>query len=90
MNELHRSVAQQLMEVETKEEFEKLLNYHYGQQLDKYKKQLEEQGVDLKRFEKKIPVVVDKINKKENEKNRVNLEAITKMIIDEPLVEEGE
>lgn len=100
MNELHKSVAKQLKEAKTKEEFDKLLNYHYGKQLDKYKTELEAQGVDFERFGKEEDakvmdgIVVDNKNnnKKYNKKKEdiVNVAALTKMVIDQPLVEKTE
>lgn len=75
MNELLKTVALQLKNAKSKEEFDKIFNYHFPTKPEVGKKILsEEYGVDFSRFEKKEP--------------KINLKAVTRMIIDEPLVEE--
>ena len=75
MNELLKTVALQLKNAKSKEEFDKIFNYHFPTKAESGRKILSEQsGVDFSRFEKKEP--------------KINIKAVTKMVVDEPLVEE--
>lgn len=75
MNELLKTVALQLKNAKSKEEFDKIFKYHYPTKPEEGKKILSEQfGVDFSRFEKKEP--------------KINVKALSRMIVDEPLVVE--
>ena len=75
MSELLKTVALQLKNAKSKEEFDRIFNYHYPTKPELGRKILsEEYGVDFSRFERKEP--------------KINIKAVTRMIVDEPLVEE--
>lgn len=89
--------AAQLRAAKTKEEFDKLMHYHFQKDMAKGEAFLKEHNIQFVQEEKNEPLkqmnnfVENKSKKqKKQEQPKINIEALTKMVIDEdrPIVEE--
>lgn len=89
--------AAQLRAATTKEEFDKLMHYHFQKDMAKGEAFLKEYNIKFVQEKKKEPLkqttnFVENKSKeqKKQEQPKINIEALTKMVIDEdrPIVEE--
>ena len=80
-NTLIEKVAIQLKSAKTKEEFDSIVKYHFNN-LEQYKKELEKYGVKFDNFVKED--IKDSVD---NDSNlEIDINALTKMVIDKPIV----
>ena len=73
-------VAKQLNSVRSKEEFDKIFNYHYPTNPAAGKEILKRYGVDFHRFD---PIEAQPM---EVHSSKINVDVLTKMVIDKPII----